>query len=128
MILCDVDFFKSFNDRYGHDTGDRVLRMVARTLAHNCRPYDVAGRWGGEEFLIIAGQTPDQELRRLAERLRALVEQSQLTLEAQSVGVTISIGATPARPDDDPNRLLKRADELLYRSKAEGRNRVTFEV
>jgi diguanylate cyclase (GGDEF)-like protein/PAS domain S-box-containing protein len=127
VILGDVDHFKPFNDRYGHGAGDQALRMVGRTLACNCRAYDTVGRWGGDEFLVIAGYTPHPELYRLAQRLRVLVEESKLIAEGMPRGVTLSIGATPARPGDDLEALLRRADELLYRSKTAGRNTVTFE-
>jgi len=126
VILADIDWFKPINDTHGHDVGDRVLQMVARTLAHNCRPYDIVGRWGGEEFLVIAAHSAAEEVRDLAERLRALVAQSRLDHQGMSIGVTASFGATVARRDDSASILVQRADELLYRSKEEGRNRVTF--
>lgn len=125
-ILADVDHFKRFNDTYGHAAGDRVLRMVASTLSSNCRPFDVVGRWGGEEFLVLATHAGADQIGMLAERLRALVAESNLTADGNVLRVTISLGATTARPDDDAATLLHRADELLYRSKSDGRNRVTF--
>jgi diguanylate cyclase (GGDEF)-like protein/PAS domain S-box-containing protein len=125
-ILIDVDHFKRFNDTYGHASGDRVLRMVASTLAGNCRPFDAVGRWGGEEFLVLAGHAAVDQIGMLAERLRALVAESSLMSDGNVLRVTISLGATIARSGDDPATLLQRADELLYRSKSEGRNRVTF--
>ena len=128
VIAIDVDNLKTINDRYGHDAGDKILGMVAQTIAHNCRPYDIAGRWGGDEFLVIVGHAMDWELRRLAERLRLLVGQSSLSTESRELSVTLSIGATSHRTDEDLEQLLKRADDLLYRSKTAGRNRVTFEL
>lgn len=127
VILADVDYFKQVNDRYGHDVGDRALQVVANTLAHNCRPYDMVGRWGGDEFLIVAGHTSKESIESLANRLRALVSQSTLSADGESVQVAISIGATKIRTGDTFEQLFKRADDLLLRSKAQGRNRVTFE-
>lgn len=127
VILADVDNFKQFNDAHGHDVGDKVLQMIAKTLAHNCRPYDVVGRWGGEEFLIVTAHANGEEHRQLAERLRVLTQRSQLQIQQDNFFVTASFGATMARCDDTVETLLGRVDELLYRSKAQGRNCVTFE-
>jgi diguanylate cyclase (GGDEF)-like protein/PAS domain S-box-containing protein len=127
LMMLDLDHFKQINDRYGHDVGDQVLRVTARTLAANCRPFDVLGRWGGEEFIGIFPQTDACELFDLAQRLRQLVSQSHFKNADIPVRVTISIGATLVRDDEEPTELIRRADELLYRSKAEGRDRVTME-
>jgi diguanylate cyclase (GGDEF)-like protein/PAS domain S-box-containing protein len=126
LIMADVDHFKQFNDRYGHDTGDRVLRMVARTLVHGRRTYDLAARWGGEEFVVLAGLGRPENVQTLAERLRTLVELSGFAHHGQPLHVTISLGATVARPKDDAASLFARVDELLYKSKSAGRNRLTF--
>lgn len=122
VILADVDAFKHINDRYGHPMGDQILQMVARTLAHNARPHDVVGRWGGEEFLIIAGNGGN-DLMLLAQRLRSLVASSCLEVEGQLVGATISMGVAEVRPGESCAELLRRADDLLCRAKANGRNR-----
>ncbi len=127
LIMLDVDRFKKFNDTYGHETGDEVLQMVARTLSHNCRPFDTVGRWGGEEFLIVVGRAKGEDIQALAETLRALVEKSSLTVDGQPLSVTASFGATMVRPGDDAHSLTARADESLYQSKESGRNRVTFQ-
>lgn len=128
MVLADVDHFKQFNDRHGHETGDKVLKMVAKTLAHSCRSYDLIGRWGGEEFLMVVSRANLPALQRVAERARALVASSSLAVGGQHLQVTISAGAALVQPDDDPSRLIARADKLLYQSKTEGKNRVTLEV
>jgi len=127
VILADIDHFKKVNDTFGHLVGDDVLKMVARTLAHNVRAFDAVGRWGGEEFAIVAQNVSARMLRVLAERLRILVEQSSLFVNAMTVRVTISLGAAIARSDDTPLSLLDRADHLLYQSKQNGRNRVSVE-
>lgn len=123
VIFLDVDHFKKINDTYGHATGDAVLSMVARTLAGAVRSFDVVCRWGGEEFLVVLSNLSAGDLLKRAEQLRRLVEQSALVRPAV-VAVTISLGATMARPDDTPESLVARADALMYAAKANGRNRV----
>lgn len=127
VIFGDVDHFKQFNDTHGHEAGDKVLQTVSQTLAHNCRPYDTVGRWGGEEFLVITAHADGEELRQLAERLRILIRQSHVQVQEAELFVTVSFGATLARRDDTAETLLHRADALLYQSKAQGRDRVTYE-
>jgi diguanylate cyclase (GGDEF)-like protein/PAS domain S-box-containing protein len=126
-LMVDIDEFKLINDRYGHVTGDEVLRAVALTLAHNVRPLDVVGRWGGDEFVVVAANVDARGLRGLADRLRTLVEGSGLQVDRASVSVTVSVGATLARPEDTPSALIDRADAFMYESKRDGRNRTTVE-
>jgi diguanylate cyclase (GGDEF)-like protein/PAS domain S-box-containing protein len=125
LLFIDIDHFKDVNDTFGHDTGDLVLKMVARTLTSAVREFDNVGRWGGEEFVILARANTEGELFGLAERLRHLVSQSFLSHMERRIQVTVSIGATMARDGDTVSSLLRRADDLLYRSKQEGRNRTT---
>ena len=122
VLLGDIDHFKKFNDTCGHLVGDQVLKMVADTLSHNLRPYDIAGRWGGEEFLLILPITEPIDLANTANRLRLLVQQSGLLVNSQMLRVTISMGGTFARLEDTPETLIARADEQLYISKHAGRN------
>ena len=126
VLLADVDHFKAFNDRHGHATGDRVLRMVAQTLAANVRPYDVVGRWGGEEFLVVMGKMDAGELAHRAEILRNQVSASSVSAGEIPLSVTVSIGGTVARNQETVAETVDRADELLYQSKTAGRNRCTF--
>lgn len=127
VLFIDVDHFKSFNDTYGHDVGDKVLTYIAKTLTGNARPFDLFGRWGGEEFLGIIRNITLKELHMLANRLRLLVEKSYIHDPLGNLHVTISIGGTLAADTDTIKDILKRADTLLYKSKANGRNRVTTE-
>jgi diguanylate cyclase (GGDEF)-like protein len=125
VAFFDVDHFKEVNDRHGHPAGDEALKMVARTLRHVARAGDFLGRWGGEEFVVLLSAVEGADLLAIADRFRALVEQSALTLsEGGQLRVTVSAGVTQARPDDTPETVMSRADELLYRAKAAGRNRV----
>lgn len=126
VLFMDIDHFKKFNDTYGHDVGDLVLKFVASTLVKNLRPFDVVGRWGGEEFIGIMRNVTGQTLEQLGDRLRVLVDDSYLMRQDDKLKVTLSIGATVTRNDDTVDSLIKRADTLLYKSKAAGRNRLTL--
>ncbi len=125
VIMMDIDHFKDVNDRYGHDTGDEALKMISRTLLYSSRSTDIVGRWGGEEFIAIITNTNQTAVQLIAERYRSLIEQSHLPLGGATLRLTISAGATVAAPGESPAKVIKRSDNLLYESKAGGRNRVT---
>ena len=126
ILFIDIDYFKAVNDTYGHDTGDEVLRFIARTFVSNSRPFDLYGRWGGEEFLgIIRNINPD-DLVHLGDRLRTLIEHSYVVHGDEKLHVTVSLGATSMKEGDTIESLIKRADTLLYESKRTGRNRLTL--
>jgi diguanylate cyclase (GGDEF)-like protein/PAS domain S-box-containing protein len=125
LLFMDIDHFKQVNDRCGHDAGEQVLTTVANTLSFSVRPFDLVCRWGGEEFAGLFPHTDEATLRRLAERLRVLVAHSRVAAGSATLGVTISIGGSVANPEDSAATLVKRADTLMYASKAGGRNRVT---
>jgi diguanylate cyclase (GGDEF)-like protein/PAS domain S-box-containing protein len=127
ILFMDIDHFKNFNDQYGHETGDLVLRYVAKTFSLNSRPFDFYGRWGGEEFIGVIRNINDEALINLGNRVRELIAKSYLINNInQTLQVTISIGATIAQKDDTIENLIKRADELLYKSKEAGKNCLTF--
>jgi diguanylate cyclase (GGDEF)-like protein/PAS domain S-box-containing protein len=126
LLFMDLDFFKSVNDIYGHEAGDDVLRYVAKTFIANSRPFDLYGRWGGEEFVAIIRNIDKKQLMGIAERVRRLIQESYIIREKETILVTISIGATLAKVDDSLEDIIRRADENMYRSKNQGRNRVTF--
>lgn len=123
ILLIDLDHFKCFNDTYGHDFGDLLLSRLAFTLKTNLRASDFAARWGGEEFLVLANETTEEQATHLAERLRCEVEK----LDFGEDRISISIGGTLSQLRDDLDTLLKRADNALYTAKAQGRNRVCWE-
>ncbi len=125
VILLDMDHFKTINDRFGHSVGDLVLKVAGATLQHSCRTSDQFGRWGGEEFVGILRNVNQKTLRLIAERSRVLLSRSRVRAGEQAIEFTASIGATLLQPGDTPESAIERADEFLYRSKAEGRNRVT---
>ena len=126
ILFIDIDNFKDFNDTFGHVIGDKVLHIVANTLRHNLRDTDTAGRWGGEEFLAIAFDVDEQELKTLAEKLRMLVKQTVIPAKGNIPSITISVGATLVQANDTLESLIHRADKLMYQSKAVGKNRVTI--
>ena len=106
--------------------GDDVLKFVANTFVSNARPFDLYGRWGGEEFIGIIHDINGKELKLLGNRLRLLIKNSYIIHENKKLYVTISIGATLINENDTIDRLIKRADTLLYKSKAAGRNCLTI--
>lgn len=126
IFFIDIDHFKKFNDTYGHDVGDNVLKFIANTFVANARPFDLYGRWGGEEFIGIIRNINGENLESLGNRLCSLVENSYLIHETEKLYVTISIGATVVNDNDTSDSLIKRADTLLYESKTSGRNCVTL--
>jgi two-component system, cell cycle response regulator len=130
LMMIDLDHFKSVNDTYGHAVGDAVLKEVAFRLVHSVRTYDLVGRYGGEEFLIILSKASLDEVRRRAQRLCAIVEEAPIQFQSFEVKVTISIGATeaPAGQDILQNRLLHVADLALYQAKENGRNRIESRI
>lgn len=127
LLFCDIDHFKILNDTYGHNLGDKVLRMIAQTLRTNIRETDTMGRWGGEEFLVILHDIDVDSLLKIGEKLLNLVRNSHLTLpDKRTLAATISIGGTLVRDNDIVESLVDRADHLMYQSKANGRNRITI--
>ncbi len=136
LILLDLDHFKQVNDRFGHLMGDRALQMVAEVIRSNLRAYDRAGRWGGEEFVILLPETTLPVALKVAERLRSAVEAAKLDVslfldeEAGTIlQVQISLGVACAAGGEalSLDALVGRADDALYRAKAMGRNRVCAE-
>jgi len=127
VLLTDIDRLEEVNDRYGEETRDEVLRMVGRTLAGNLRSYDLVGRWNEGGFVSIVICVNKEQLDSIGNRFRAAVERSSLLVGPDIVQVTISVGATLARPDDTTATLLARADELMSQSKASGGNCVSMD-
>lgn len=125
ILFIDIDHFKRVNDTWGHDLGDEVLKFVARSFVASSRPFDLYGRWGGEEFLGIIRNIEAHDLVQLGERLRFLIEHSYIVHENKKLQVTISLGVTSVNENDTPDQLIKRADTLLYNSKRAGRNRLS---
>jgi len=126
ILFIDIDHFKKVNDRFGHEVGDDVLRMTARTLAGSLRSFDLVSRWGGEEFLALIINVDSRSLLSVAEKLRKMAEQSSITYDSENIRITVSIGGTLALSSDSVETIVRRSDELMYQSKMEGRNRTTL--
>ena len=127
VLLLDVDHFKKVNDTYGHIVGDQTLKAVAATLSSTVRASDWVGRYGGEEFLVIADVATDEEAHLLAERLRRAVERTPMYTDAGNIDITVSIGVAVASRTHAPasaNSLIHAADQALYQAKESGRNAV----
>jgi diguanylate cyclase (GGDEF)-like protein len=124
IIMADVDHFKSVNDTHGHPAGDVVLRAMAKEVSSVLRPYDSLGRYGGEEFLIVAPGCGLLETAELAERVRAHIQNHVTVVKDRPLGVTLSLGIATGNLSGDLDRLLHTADETLYAAKNRGRNRV----
>ncbi|PKN09189.1 MAG: sensor domain-containing diguanylate cyclase [Deltaproteobacteria bacterium HGW-Deltaproteobacteria-8] len=122
LLFVDLDAFKTINDTFGHEIGDQVLVMVAKTLVGALRGVDKVYRWGGEEFLALVPGVDAAKFRIIAERMRRLVEASALPLSGDMLRVTVSVGGCLALESDTLETALKRADDMMYRSKNAGRN------
>jgi len=128
ILMIDIDFFKKYNDTYGHLEGDKILRTMADLFIHNTRSTDTVARYGGEEFVIILPGLKKKDAKMIAEKLRKLIEHHDFyNEEVQSYNkLTISIGVANFPEDSkQPSQLLKLADKALYQAKNEGRNRVS---
>jgi diguanylate cyclase len=131
LLMFDIDHFKSFNDSYGHLTGDQVLRLVGLSLKQAVETQDITARYGGEEFAILLPNTALRQALTVADQIRHRVMDKEL--KKKSTGeilgrVTISVGVSLLRPDDDTDSLIERADACLYAAKRNGRNRVICET
>ena len=128
IMLADVDHFKRINDRYGHGAGDAALLTVVQRISSTLRPYDLIGRYGGEEFLVIAPNCDLGLTQRLAERIREAVNSEGVELGNDNVPLTVSVGITLGTADSDPEFLVTVADSAMYQAKRNGRNRVELSM
>ena len=131
LLMFDIDHFKSFNDSYGHLTGDQVLRLVGMSLKQTIKGQDITARYGGEEFAVVLPNTALRQALTVADHIRRAVMAKEL--KKKSTGeilgrVTISVGVSMLKPDDDTDSLIERADACLYAAKRYGRNRVICEA
>ena len=126
VALVDIDHFKSVNDTYGHDVGDLTIQMTAQSLVNAVRSSDLVGRWGGEEFLVVFSTVGFEQLQQISHRIRMLVEASSVQRDGSDIRVTVSIGSVFVEKPSSKDSIIQMADQLMYQSKVEGRNRVTL--
>jgi len=124
ILMIDIDDFKWFNDSYGHDVGDEVLRIVSKTIKYHLKQKDVVIRYGGEEILVLLLDVNQEDMLSVAETLRILVSQSYLRDESDFDNITVSIGATLWRKNEKIQNAIKRADLAMYKSKQNDKNQV----
>jgi len=125
ILYLDIDHFKRLNDQYGHEAGDTVLQQLANTLMQSVRVGDFVFRFGGEEFLIVVTDITAEQIARIAEKVRKMIEDYEFKLKNETVlSVTISVGAAFHDGHPDYQRTIRRADEALYLAKDSGRNKV----
>lgn len=130
ILFIDIDYFKKINDHFGHNVGDSVLKMVANVLIKNSRSFDLVGRWGGDEFIVMVPNVNDSQLYTIAHKFKNLIAFSDLKINSAVINITVSVGATLSQPKDTLKTIIKRADRLMYESKNNGRDRVAadFEI
>ena len=125
VLFADIDNFSKFNNEYGHDAGDAVLKNITASIKNSMRNIDLVGRWGGEEFLGIYLINNLADATIIAEKFRSLVNATVIDHADESLNVTVSVGITVAQASDDIESIVERADTLMYESKTSGKNKVT---
>ncbi|WP_417787853.1 diguanylate cyclase [Stutzerimonas xanthomarina] len=127
LVMFDIDHFKKINDSYGHQAGDAVIQQTAELVRQSMRDADIAGRYGGEEFVVLLPDTDSEGALTFAERLRQSIEAHEVVHDGHSIRFTVSLGiADLSEPTSGYAQLIERADNALYSSKAAGRNQVTL--
>jgi diguanylate cyclase len=126
LIIWDIDLFKIINDTYGHKAGDKTLSVIAQLILKNCRETDFIARFGGEEFVMLLPNTTSKQALKPAETIRSLIASSGFNHNGKSIKVTISCGISEFSNDDKYETVFERADQALYLSKSEGRNRCSI--
>ncbi len=122
LAVCDVDHFKKINDSYGHQAGDKVLKLIAKLISTRLRKVDFVARYGGEEFVILMPETPAPDALGVLDKIRAVIAKTPFKFKAQPVNITISFGLACFSPEDSVEDVFERADKALYKAKNQGRN------
>lgn len=125
IVFLDIDNFSSFNNIYGHDIGDLVLKNIASSVKLSSRSSDLIGRWGGEEFIGVYSISDSADALIIGEKVRTLIQNTLVKTEYGELSVTASIGVAVIQEDDTVESVVKRADDLMYKSKQNGKNRVS---
>lgn len=129
LLMIDVDDFKKVNDTYGHEAGDEILKKVANIISRSVRKFDLVGRYGGEEFIVVLPDADIEKAVEIAERIRKNVESQTFMIDSNEIKVTVSLGVAELLKDNprSVNDLIKIADMRMYRAKVSGKNRVVFQ-
>lgn len=128
VLFADIDNFGSFNNTYGHDAGDKVLTNIAASIKQNMRRDDLIGRWGGEEYVGIYSIADLEDVPIIGEKFRQMVLNTEVMIDdSTTLNVTVSVGITCIQPGDTLESIVERADQLMYKSKKAGKNRVSFQ-
>ena len=127
LMVCDIDLFKRINDNYGHLAGDKVLKIIAKSLQINLRDSDFIARFGGEEFVCLMPETSKEDAKIVAEKLRKKIEGSPFNFKKEPVQITISFGISEFAEGDSADDVFERADKALYKAKENGRNQVVLD-
>jgi diguanylate cyclase (GGDEF)-like protein/PAS domain S-box-containing protein len=126
IISMDTDNFSTINELYGREVGDKALKVIAKTLTNSSRPFDMIGRWQGENFVAVIANVNENSLRCVANRFLTLVEQSNMTIGSKIIRITLSVGATLTKPGDTVASILDRAETFMKESQSHGGNRLTM--
>ena len=127
ILFADIDNFRVFNNNYGHETGDLILKNIAASIKNSMRRDDLVGRWGGEEMLGVYSIHNPNDIPLIGEKFRRLVANTEIHHKDSVLSVSVSVGITVIREDDTVNSVVERADKFMYQSKKDGKNRVNFE-
>ena len=123
LVVADVDYFKQVNDRFGHLAGDKVLRVLAKTMRHRLRLADFIARYGGEEFVILLPETDAKAALMLMDQICLQIRDCPFHFKSEPLKITVSLGIAQVAEDDDARTLFARADKAMYEAKRQGRDR-----
>lgn len=126
MLMFDIDNFKGINDKYGHQTGDQILKLIADTVKSNIRSCDLIARYGGEEFAVVLPETSPDMAYELADRLRIKISEAKISKDGLKIGATASFGVAHLKPEMGMEEFIKKADMNLYEAKKNGKNMVVY--
>ena len=128
LAVCDIDFFKRVNDKFGHRSGDKALKVIAKAICQNVRKVDFVARLGGEEFVLILPETTGEDAFKVLEKVRKYVASIPFKFKQDLIPITISFGITQFEADDSMESVFERADKALYMAKKSGRNRSQLQL